>query len=94
MSDLTDGPGPLFAGTSAVLVGNHRCFTERQLQRPQPVTQRAGVVIAQFGGGRRHETGQRVDEHSCFGEVGLDVLEAEADQALLEAIRWEEEGDQ
>lgn len=71
---LDDRTRPLFTRTCAEFVGNRRGLTERELQRAQPVAQRAGVVVTQFGGGSGHETGEGIDEHSRFGEIRLDVF--------------------
>lgn len=64
-----DGAGELLAGPLAGGVGERRGLAEGELEGPQPVTQGPGVLVADVGGGRRDEGGQRGDELAGLVEV-------------------------
>ncbi|VXB23042.1 hypothetical protein CURTO8I2_170017 [Curtobacterium sp. 8I-2] len=68
---LVDGSRVLLARPGADRVRDRRRLAEGELQRPQPVAERAGVVIADLGRGGGDQTGQRGDELPCLVQVGL-----------------------
>ena len=68
---LADRAGPLLAGALADRVGDRRCLAERELNRAQPVAQRARVVVADLGGAGGDEAGEGVDELARLVEVDL-----------------------
>ncbi len=64
-----DGAGELLAGAVAGRVGEGRGLAEGELEGAQPVAERAGVLVADVGGGGGDERGERGDELAGLVEV-------------------------
>src|SRR5699024_7543515 len=64
-----DGAGELLSGAFARCIGQLRGLAEGQLQTAQPIAQRAGVVVADYGGGAGDESGECGDELAGLVEV-------------------------
>src|SRR5699024_2782093 len=65
-----DGACELLAGALADGIGDGGDLPEAQLQRAQSVADRPRVHVADLGGSRGHETGERIDELARLIEVG------------------------
>src|SRR5699024_4820174 len=82
-----DGAGELLSGALSGLVRDFRGLAEGQLQAAQSIAQRAGVVVADHGGGAGDESGECGDELAGLVEVfevGAGALGGVLGQAALD----------